>query len=112
MWSGREEWRPHFPTDLRDRAGSWAAGRGSVVGARRHRDRLVRGGGFSGVSRRASRPDKASGRPSGDARRAFRSRLPGTGRHGIGAVFGFEPAIPTCRIVVPNWITVALARVA
>jgi hypothetical protein len=27
------EWRPHFPTDLRDRAGSWAAGRGSVVGA-------------------------------------------------------------------------------
>jgi len=25
---------------------------------------------------------------------------------------GFEPAIPTCRIVVPSWITVALAGVA
>ena len=34
-----------------------------------------RGDGFSGVSRRVSRPDKASDRPSGDARRASRSHL-------------------------------------
>src|ERR1035437_7616372 len=34
-WSGREESEPHFPTDLLDRAGRWAAGRGGVVGVRR-----------------------------------------------------------------------------